>query len=419
MHWIFRCLAPARVSGPVLFLLATLALASPCMAQGVGTQGGDHQAAVAALSDVKAAIAAITAADASYATDRNVYHRASQQAINALEGSHGTDYRPGAATSADAQGAIGHIDALLDRTATPVWAAPLHGAEANLRAAVEHLKDSLRTRELMDYQLVVSRALAYLEVAQGRPTETGVLAGLEGALANTELGVPGDAKVADACAAPPDTPAFGVHDGSIAWVTVPASDGAHALAENPGGTDVTVHGGLILLHTAAAPLVARGCASHAAAAPAPSTPSAPSATQHAAAAPATGALPALYTAAQAHAGAQVYASKCVSCHGADKQGIAAPSVAGHDFLITAQHNGWTLEIIRYLVFTMMPMNAAHSLSPDAYASVMGYLLASNCYPAGDKPFPKDDDPSFAKIKLAPVTGPPPTPRDAKGVCKVN
>ena len=416
MHWIFRCLAPARVSGPVLFLLATLALASQCMAQGVGTQGGDHQAAVAALSDVKAAIAAITAADASYATDRNVYHRASQQAINALEGSHGTDYRPGAATSADAQGAIGHIDALLDRTATPVWAAPLHGAEANLRAAVEHLKDSLRTRELMDYQLVVSRALAYLEVAQGRPTETGVLAGLEGALANTELGLPGDAKVADACAAPPATPAFGVHDGSIAWVTVPASDGAHALAENPGGTDVTVHGGLILLHTAAAPLVARGCASHAAAPPTPST---PSATQHAAAAPATGALPALYTIEQARAGAQVYGSKCASCHGVDKQGVAAPSVAGNDFLITAQRNGWTLEIIRYLVFTMMPMNAAHSLSPDAYAAVMAHLLASNCYPAGSKPFPTDDDPSFASIKLGPVPGNPPAGQDSRGVCKVN
>ncbi|MGA9869204.1 MAG: cytochrome c, partial [Acetobacteraceae bacterium] len=150
-----------------------------------------------------------------------------------------------------------------------------------------------------------------------------------------------------------------------------------------------------------------------------SSPSAPSTTQHAAAAPATGVLPALYTAAQAHAGAQVYASKCVSCHGANMQGVAAPAVAGTDFLTTAQHDGWTLEIIRYLVFTMMPMNAAHSLSPDAYASVMAYLLASNCYPAGNTPFPTEDDPRFAGIKLGPVVGHTPTAQNSKGVCEVS
>ncbi len=99
------------------------------------------------------------------------------------------------------------------------------------------------------------------------------------------------------------------------------------------------------------------------------------------------------------------------------QGVAAPSVAGTDFLTTAQHNGWTLEIIRYLVFTMMPMNAAHSLSPEAYAAVMAHLLASNCYPAGSTPFPTDDDPKFAKIKLGPVPGPPPTPGTAMASAK--
>ena len=283
----------------------------------------------------------------------------------------------------------------------------------------------------------------YLEVAQGRPTETGVLAGLEGALANTELGLPGDAQVVDGCAAPPNTPSFGVHDGYIAWVAVPAGDGTHELAENPGGTDVTMHGGVILLHTAAAPLVAQECSGHAAApatgsakpatqyaaAPAttsatpaaatPATGSAAPATQHAAAAPATDALPALYTTAQARAGEQVFVSKCSSCHGANMQGAAAPSVAGNDFLVAAQHNGWTLEIIRYLVFTMMPLNAADSLSPDAYAAVMAYLLASNCYPAGDKPFPTADDPSFANVKLGPVSGKPPANQDSQGVCKLS
>jgi mono/diheme cytochrome c family protein len=388
--------------------------ASAALAQNVGTTGGDHQAAVAALSDVKAAIATIVAADASYATDRNVYHRASQRAINALEGTRGPEYRSDAGTPGDEQGAIGHIDALLDRTATPVWVAPLHGVEANLRAAVAYLHDSLRTRELMEYQLTVSRALAYLEVAQGRPTETGVLAGLEGALANTVLGVSTGAQTADACAAPPDTPAFGIHGGYIAWVTVPASQGEHALAENPGGNDVTVHGGVIVLHTAAAPQVAEACRAHAEA-PA----DAPSAQHAAASVPRAGedAPPALYTKAQAEQGKQIFDSKCVSCHGANMQGTAAPSVAGNDFLNTAKHNGWTLEVIRYLVFTMMPMNSPHSLSPQEYAAVMAYLLASNCYPAGKTPFPTSDSPEFANIKLGPVPGHP-DGQNSAGVCKV-
>lgn len=385
------------------------------MAQDVGTRGGDHQAALAALTDVKAAIGILVEADASYATDRTVYHRASQRAINALEGTHGADYRADAGVPADPQGAIGQIDALLNRKETPVWAPPLHGAEANVRAAVAYLHDALRARELMDYAKSASRALGYLEVARGRSTDTGVLAGLEGALATTELGIPGDGQVVDACADPPASPAFGVRDGYLAWVTVPASEGDHKLPENLGGTDLTVRSGVIVVHTAAAPLVAKRCT----ASPAKPTPAAVSVEQHAMAAPVSGTRPKLYTEAQAHAGKQIFANKCMSCHGADLQGVAAPSVAGSDFLTTAEHNGWTLQVIRYLVFTMMPLNAAKSLSPDAYASVMAYLLASNCYPPGDKPFPTVAEPSFKSIKLAPPSGPTPTPRNAKGVCSVD
>ena len=402
----------------MLLLLGALLLvpASAGAAQGVGTTGGDHQAAAAALSDVKAAIATIVAADASYATDRNVYHRASQRAINALEGTRGPDYLAEPGNPGDAAGAIGHIDALLDRAATPVWAAPLHGAEANLRAAVAHLQDSLHARELMDYELTVSRALAYLEVAQGRPTEIGVLAGLEGALANTVLGVPADAQMADGCAPPPDAPAFGTHDGYVAWVTVPAGEGTHTLPENPGGTDVTVHGGMIVLHTAAASLVAQRCSAHAGGT---ATPSVTPAAQHVAApAAGEGSLPKLYTMAQAKQGAQIFATKCVACHGTNMQGVAAPSVAGNDFLTTAEHDGWTLEIIRYLVFKLMPLNASGSLSPDEYADVMAYLLASNCYPAGTTPFPTADSPGFAKIKLGPVPGHP-EGQNGQGVCKLS
>ena len=97
------------------------------------------------------------------------------------------------------------------------------------------------------------------------------------------------------------------------------------------------------------------------------------------------------------------------------QGVAAPSVAGNDFLKTAQQNGWTVSIIRYIVFKLMPLNASQSLSDQEYADVMAYLLASNCYPAGDKPFPTDNSGKLSAVKLAPVTTHPAHQND-KGVC---
>jgi hypothetical protein len=46
---------------------------------------------------------------------------------------------------------------------------------------------------------------------------------------------------------------------------------------------------------------------------------------------------------------------------------------------TARHSGWTLEIMRYIVFERMPRNAPASLSATDRAAVMAYLLAANCY----------------------------------------
>jgi polar amino acid transport system substrate-binding protein len=476
--------APVRISGLALFLrIVLLGIALPGTAflcsdlpggGGIGsafaqtprpTAGSldDHQAAVAALTYLKAAITELVQVDASYSTDRNVYRDASQRAINLLAGEHGTGYVAGSNPPADTTGAIGHVDTLLDRQATPVWAMPLRGAEANMRVAVLFLQDSLKGRELADYQVSASRALTYLEVARGRPTEAGVLGGMEGALANTALGVPAGGKQVDACAAPTDAPAYGIHDGYLGWVALPGGDGSHPLAEAPGGTELVVHGGFIILHTAAAEMVTASCGDHAKAAieavPQPQVAAAPqppdaatsqppaqasphpstaeAEAQHApageaqrtpdGAAPAgdgsgqpatqsSEAVPPLYTKAQAQEGAQIFAGKCARCHGENLLGTAAPSVAGTDFLRTAKQNGWTLAMIRYLVVNNMPMNAPDSLSPSQYASVMAFLLASNCYPAGGKAFPTSADPSFANVKLGPLPGEHPE-QNSRGVCK--
>ena len=92
-------------------------LAPNAVMAGVAT-ADDHQQAVAALADVKAAVAELVQADATYAADPNVYHRAAHRAINALTGTQNEGYVASAGTPGDPAGAIGHIDSLLDRTAT-------------------------------------------------------------------------------------------------------------------------------------------------------------------------------------------------------------------------------------------------------------------------------------------------------------
>ena len=401
---------PARVTGPDFFLpvewlvalglIAAAAFPPPARA----AQMSDHRTAVSALSDVQVAIDEIVNADQSNSTNKQTFYRASQRAINALEGAHGPEYVAAAGTAGDAAGALGHLDALLDRKATPVWAAPLDGAEANIRAAVAYLADTRHARDLMAYDIAVSRALDYLLVARGGPTELGVFGGLRGVLANTVLGVPDGATIADGCAEPSAAPSYGVHDGYVAWVAMPAGEGTHVLVENAGEQSIVVRNGMIILPTAAASVVAQECSRHAEIRPAsPAQATATAALSHPAK-PAAAAVPALYTRAQAEAGAQVFATQCVLCHGANLQGTAAPSVAGTDFLNTAKHNGWTLEVIRYVVFNDMPFNAPGSLSPTEYADVLAFLLASDCYPAGSTPFPTAEDPAFAGIKLGPVPG---------------
>lgn len=124
-----------------------------------------------------------------------------------------------------------------------------------------------------------------------------------------------------------------------------------------------------------------------------------------------------YTSAQAHAGSAIFAQNCVSCHGANLQGVAAPAVAGKVFVTQVTGDGWTVADLRNLVVQQMPLNAPGSLSTKQYADVMAYLLASNCYAAGSTPFPKTDDPKLAKVKIHPPYGA--TPNDAKlGTCRV-
>lgn len=125
-----------------------------------------------------------------------------------------------------------------------------------------------------------------------------------------------------------------------------------------------------------------------------------------------------FTADQAKQGHDIYTQHCASCHGDRLQGLAAPSLAGKDFLTTAEHNGWTMGMLQTIVTQNMPFNDPASLSDEQYADVIAYVLASNCFPSGSQKFPEEQTPSLAKIKIATPGHPSSTP-DAGGVCAVN
>ena len=405
----------ARALGPSA--LAT------CCALSLGARAAlpadPHGEALAALSAIQATIGRVTQSEDSFSTDPATYRDAAQRAINMLVGTGDPLYVAAAGAPADLTGAIGRLDGLLDGADDQAWVPALRGAEVNLRAAVARLQTAQAAHELMDYQIAATQALSSLGTALGRGGDTGVLGGLQGALANTALGVPHSAREVDACAPPSGAaPYYGTHAGYLAYVAVPAAAGTHVLVDTVPATAVAVQDGAVVLSTPAAALVAHICATEAPP-PQPAAPASHGSIAPSASSPqqAEGTPPALYTLAQAEAGRTIYMEQCVTCHGANLHGVAAPAVAGTEFLKAAKDNDWTLEVIRYLVFTMMPLNAGGSLKPEQYADLMAFLLASNCYPAGSAPFPEADQPGFADVQLKPLPDPRPGQNDL-GVCPV-
>jgi len=112
--------------------------------------------------------------------------------------------------------------------------------------------------------------------------------------------------------------------------------------------------------------------------------SAAAATSHGSAS-AHGSAPALYTKAQAAAGAKIYSSTCAQCHGDNLEGGVGPALRGPNLVRLAQKTKLSISDFFQFMALQMPLNAPASLSKDQYASIMAYILARNGYPAGSKP----------------------------------
>lgn len=90
--------------------------------------------------------------------------------------------------------------------------------------------------------------------------------------------------------------------------------------------------------------------------------------------------PALYTSAQATAGADVFAQSCAMCHGADLTGGAGPALIGQAF--AAPSNKYTIGSIFTEITQQMPAGQPGSLTHAQYEDAMAYILQQNGYPAG-------------------------------------
>jgi S-disulfanyl-L-cysteine oxidoreductase SoxD len=105
----------------------------------------------------------------------------------------------------------------------------------------------------------------------------------------------------------------------------------------------------------------------------------------------------VYTAEQADRGKALYGKECGSCHGATLDGSgAAPALAGADF--KSNWNGQSAGDLFDKIQTTMPADQPGKLSREQTSDILAFLLASNEFPAGQKPLPSDAT-ALAKIKF--------------------
>ena len=385
---------------------------------------GDRELAMRSLADMQAANDSIVRTEDGSGVGRQYYYRAAAlRARNALIGKSDRDYVAKVGNPGDEVGAIGYIDRLLGPLRTRKRGRDgLRGAKVNLLAAAQSLTDAMSAKQMEDYETGLTAALADVSLAIGRPSQPGVLGGLEGAMATTSLGIPSGTKVVSGCTVTNDAPAYGVTGRTNStYLSVDrhaASSGDHG-GRSPSSASIVV-GDRLVLYANTANESARLCAAQAhrsrerrvtrtIAARAPAR------RERTRAVASSSAMLVSYTSAQAKAGAGVYAANCVSCHGANLQGIAGPAVAGNEFIKQVTGNGWSVGDLRDLVVQQMPLSNPGSLNAKQYArrSSRTYSRRVATRPAVSRSRPNENDKSLTKIKIKAPHGAKPQRRSPR------
>jgi mono/diheme cytochrome c family protein len=98
----------------------------------------------------------------------------------------------------------------------------------------------------------------------------------------------------------------------------------------------------------------------------------------------------VYTTRQAERGRATFEASCASCHKADLSGRGAiPALRGEAF--TGVRHGQSVADLYEAIRSTMPPGRPASLSPEAYADVVAYLLSANSYPPGERELPSHQD----------------------------
>lgn len=98
----------------------------------------------------------------------------------------------------------------------------------------------------------------------------------------------------------------------------------------------------------------------------------------------------VFTAEQAGRGQGRYNELCSSCHGDTLAGgESAPPLAGGEFL--ANWNTLTVGDLFDRTRATMPQNKPNSLSREAAAEILAYVLNANQFPAGKEALPQNSE----------------------------
>ncbi len=99
----------------------------------------------------------------------------------------------------------------------------------------------------------------------------------------------------------------------------------------------------------------------------------------------------IYTREQADRGRMLYDVTCADCHGSKLEGGTSTPLAGSEFIASWGRPNLTLDDFYYIVRKTMPREKPGSLTREAYADIVAYILQQNSFPPGEKELTSNPD----------------------------